>query len=114
MLPGMGGINPKKMQSMMNKMGIKQEEVEANRVILEREDGNIIIENPQVMKVVMQGQESWQIIGDVKEDVDLDEISKEDVSLVAEKSGKSQEEAKIALESADGDIAAAILQLSES
>ena len=113
MLPGMGGINPKKMQSMLNKMGIKQEEVEANRVILEREDGNIVIENPQVMKVVMQGQETWQIVGDVKEESDMDKISEEDVSLVAEKTGKSHEEAKNALDSADGDIAAAIMKLSE-
>ena len=52
------GINPKKIQSMMSKMGIKQEEIPAKRVIIEQEDKNTIIENPQVTKVNMAGQDT--------------------------------------------------------
>ena len=37
------GINPKKIQEMMRSMGIKQEDIEASRVIIECEDKNIII-----------------------------------------------------------------------
>ena len=109
MLPGMGGMNPKKMQSIMSKMGIKQEEIEAQRVIVERKEGNIIIENPNVTKVTMQGQESWQIVGEVREEQG---ISEEDIKLVMEKSGKSESEVIEALDASDGDIAEAIIKLS--
>jgi len=109
MIPGLGGMNPKKMAGMMKQLGIKQESIEdAKKVIIERESGNIIIENPQVTKIEMQGQESWQIVGDVSED---EGISEEDVKLVAEKTGKSEEEARKTLEET-GDIAEAIVKLS--
>ena len=109
-LGGLGGLNPKKMQAMMKQLGIKQEEIEANRVIIERESGNIIIENPSVTKVEMQGQETWQIIGDEREE-DAG-VSEKDVKLIMEKTGKSESEARNALEEADGDIAEAIVKLS--
>ncbi len=106
-----GGIDPKKMQAMMKQMGIKQQEVDAKRVIIEQEEGRIVIENPNVVKVVMQGQESWQITGEAVEEAQ-EGISEADVALVAEKTGKSKEEARKALmESAD--IAEAIVKLSE-
>ena len=104
-----GGIDPKKMQAMMRQMGIKQEEIEAKRVIIEKEGGNIIIENPSVVKIVMQGQESWQISGESHEETG---ISQDDVQMVADKTGKSLEEARSALEEAEGDIAEAIVRLS--
>lgn len=111
MIPGLGNINPKKMQAMMKQMGINQEEIEAIRVIIEKTDGNrIIIENPNVQKVKMQGQESWQIIGDASEE-EIG-IKEEDVSLVMEKTGKSREESEKALEESNGDIAEAIIKLS--
>ena len=53
-----GGMDPKKMQAMMRQMGIKQDEIEATRVIIEKADGNIVIENPNVVKITMQGNES--------------------------------------------------------
>jgi len=111
MIPGIGNINPKKMQAMMKQMGINQEDIEAIRVIIEKTDGNrIIIENPNVQKVKMQGQESWQIIGDASEEAGG--LKEEDVSLVMEKTGKSKEESENALEESNGDIAEAILKLS--
>ena len=58
------GLNPKKMQGMMKKMGIAQEEIDANRVIIEKDDGNIVIDNPSVLKIEMQGQSNYQISGD--------------------------------------------------
>jgi len=112
MLPGLGGINPKKMQGMMKQLGISQEEIEASRVIIEKADNSkLIIENPSVQKVTMQGQESFQISGDVSEQTSEVEFSYEDVSLVAEKTGKSKEEAKEALKETK-DIAEAIIKLS--
>jgi nascent polypeptide-associated complex subunit alpha len=104
-----GGIDPKKMQAMMKQMGIKQEEIEAVRVIIEKADGNIVIEQPNVAKITMQGQESWQITGTAHEESG---ISDEDVRMVAGKTGKSESEAREALENAEGDIAQAIMALS--
>jgi nascent polypeptide-associated complex subunit alpha len=112
MLGGLGGLNPKKMQAMMKQMGIKQEEIEASRVVIDKTDGDkIVIENPNVMKINMQGQESWQISGDAKEE-DVEGIKEEDVQLVVEKTGKSEKEARGALEGANGEIAEAIMALS--
>ena len=111
MIPGIGNINPKKMQAMMKQMGINQEDIEAIRVIIEKTDGNrIIIENPNVQKVKMQGQESWQIIGDASEEAGG--LKEEDVSLVMEKTGKSKDEVIQVLEETN-DIAEAIIKLSE-
>lgn len=104
-----GGIDPKKMQAMMKQMGIKQEEIEATRVIIEKADGKIVIDQPNVAKITMQGQESWQITGEAREETG---ISEEDVQMVAGKTGKSEQEARDALEAAEGDIAQAIMTLS--
>lgn len=104
-----GGIDPKQMKAMMQKMGIKQENIDAKRVIFELDDKNIVIDEPQVVKIMMQGQESWQITGEAREESG---ISEDDIKQVMEKTGKSKEEAKEALEQANGDLAEAILNLS--
>lgn len=106
------GINPAQMKSMMKQMGIKQEEIEAIRVIIEKDDGKIVIEPVSVQKIVMQGQESWQITGESKEESKEELISEGDINIVAEKTGKSFKEAERALEESDGDIAEAIIKLS--
>ena len=104
-----GGIDPKKMQAMMKQMGIKQEELAVERVILEGTDKRIIIEPANVQKIVMQGQESWQITGDAREESKEATISDTDIEMVAEKAGVSKDKAKQALEESGGDIAEAIL-----
>ena len=58
----------------------------------------------------MQGNESFQISGDVKEQEEG--ISKEDIETVMEKTHSNFKEAKKALEEANGDLAEAILSLS--
>ena len=105
-----GGIDPKKIRGMMSKMGIKQEEIPAKRVIIEGEEENIIIENPAVVKITMQGNESFQISGDIS--VQEKGISEDDIKQVMEKTGKKRLEVEIALKEANGDLAEAILALS--
>ena len=110
------GLNPKKMQAMMKQMGINQEEIDANRVVIERDDGNIIIENPNVVKIGMQGQENFQITGDVSEGENkVEEVdnTNDDIKTLMEKCNCLEEEAKLALEKANGDLTEAILDLSE-
>ncbi|HLC31182.1 MAG TPA: nascent polypeptide-associated complex protein [Candidatus Nanoarchaeia archaeon] len=110
MFPGMG-IDPRKMQGMLRQMGIKQDAVEAVRVVIEKSDGGkLVIENPDVQKIDMKGQVSWQISGDVREEEAG--VSADDVALVVEKTGASEEDARAALDESKGDIAAAIVALS--
>ena len=112
------GLDPKKMNAVMKQMGIAQEEIDAQRVIIECVDKNIIINNPSVTKIKMQGQISFQITGDVSEEesssFENDENSKseEDIKTIIEKTGCSEEQAKKALNDADNDLAEAILSLS--
>ncbi len=103
-----GGLNEKKLQAAMKQMGISQEEIDAKRVIIEKEDGkNLIIENPSVMRIKMQGQTSFQISGTEKEE----SYSAEDIKTIIEKTGASEQDARSALEETQ-DLAEAIIRLS--
>ena len=103
--------NMKDMAKMMSRMGISQEEIDAVRVIIEKEDGKIIIDNPSVLRVKMQGQETFQISGEIKEEEKG--FREEDIRTIMEKTGRSESEAKEALENNNGDLAEAILSLSD-
>ncbi len=104
------GLNPKKMQQMMKQMGMDQEEIDASRVIIEKTDGNkTIINNPSVVKISVQGQDTFQISGEVSEEQGN---SEEDIKIIIEKTGCTEEQAKETLKET-GDLADAILKLSE-
>jgi len=105
------GMNPRAMEQAMKKMGIKQVDIPASEVIIKSEGTDIIITNPKVTKVNMMGQDSFQITGSVEERSAAVEISEDDVKTVSEQTGVSEEQAKQALEEANGDLAAAIMQL---
>jgi nascent polypeptide-associated complex subunit alpha len=113
----MPNLDPKKMKALMKQMGINQEEIEANRVIIEKDDGKIIIENPQIVKVNMQGNDSYQISGDVTEETaeedSVEEKLEEDLASIVEQTGASKEIAAIELEKNNGDIAETIIALSK-
>lgn len=105
-------LDPKKMQALMRQMGINQEEIDAVRVIIEKEDGKIIIENPNVVKIDMKGQENFQISGDIKEisSEDEEDSFEEDVKILMEKCNCSKEEAIEALEKSEGDLTEAMME----
>ncbi len=96
------------MKQMMRQMGIESKEIPASKVVIETEDGNLIISNPQVTEINMQGQKSFQIAGDVSKEAS---ISKEDIEMVVSQAGCSAEEAEAALKKSGGDIAEAIMSL---
>jgi nascent polypeptide-associated complex subunit alpha len=73
--------------------------------------GEIVIDNPQVTKVNVMGQDTFQITGDITEK-DEDEGDEGDVEIVAEKAGVSHDEARRVLDETN-DIAEAILRLKE-
>ena len=96
------------MDKMLKKMGVKQEEIDAEEVIIRCKEKDFVIENPQVMKVNMMGQESFQITGNL-----VEKSNKEDIKTIMEQANVTEEEAKKALEE-EKDIAAAILKLKSS
>ena len=106
----MPGMNPRQMNKMMQKMGIKQEEIDASEVIIKTPTKNLIIKNPSVTKVDAMGQKTFQIIGEVIEE---SPISEEDINTVAEQANISKEEAKAALEESNGDLAEAIMSFTQ-
>ena len=106
------GLDPKKMQGLMKQMGIAQEEISASRVIIEKTDNTkIIIENPSVTKIKMQGQETFQIAGEVTEESEEVIVSQDDIKLIVEKTGCTEEKARETLEKTK-DLTEAILELS--
>jgi nascent polypeptide-associated complex subunit alpha len=113
----MPNLDPKKMKALMKQMGINQEEIDASRVIIEKDDGRIIINNPQIIKVNMQGQDSFQISGEVSEEAaeqeSDDEKLESDIQSIVEQTGVSKDIAAIELEKNDGDIAETIISLSK-
>src|SRR3989304_1274662 len=103
-----GGLDPKKMQAMMKQMGMSQEEIDAIRELIEKNNGSKIVRvNPSVAKISFQGNESFQISGEVKEEGAGFTISEEDIATIMEKTGAKRADAKAALEETRG-IAEAI------
>jgi nascent polypeptide-associated complex subunit alpha len=110
MFPGMRGLDPKNMQRMMKQMGIKTEELNAKKVTFELENGKkLIIENPNVSAMTMQGKKTYTVIGEEKEE--QAGIPHEDVEMVVQQTGATEEEVLKVLEENNGDIAEAILKL---
>ena len=91
---------------------MKQEEIDAQEVIIKTASKQLIISNPQVMKINIAGNESFQITGNVHE-ASIEKWSKEDIDIVSKQANVSYEKAKQALEK-EGDIAAAILSLQKN
>jgi len=113
MIPGMN-MNSRQMKQAMKKMGIHQDQIEAEQVIIRLPDRDIIITNPEVSKVNMMGQETYQVVGEAQEverDLQID-ISNEDIETVVDQTNVSREDAKQAIEESNGDLAAAIMKLS--
>lgn len=107
-----GGVNPKQVQALMKQMGLKQEDIECERVIIEQGDKRIIIEPANVQKITMQGQTSWQVTGDAREETKEVSFSEDDIKLVMDQTGKGRKEVVDALNKTK-DIATAIVHLSE-
>lgn len=107
-------MNPRQMKQMMKQMGIKVDDVEAEVVIIHGPDKEIVIENPDVMKTNMQGQDIYQIMGGNVREEETEaeiEIEEDDVEMVAQQANVSKERAREALEEAEGDIAGAIMKV---
>ncbi len=110
-------VSPRNAKRMMQRMGMNMGEMpDVQEVIFRTSDKEIVVENPQVAVLDMQGQKIFQVTGEVNERALETQTAKatipeEDAQLVADQTGKSMEDAKRALEASDGDLAKAILLL---
>ena len=116
-------MNPREQKRMMQRMGMNMDSVpDVQQVIIRTANKDIVIDEPEVAILQVQGQKMYQVIGgQVSEQAPSARtvagtsakpvFSEEDVQLVADQTGKSLEKAKEALIEADGDLAKAILLL---
>jgi len=127
-------MNPRKMQQMMEQMGIDVTEIDAESVTITTNDGEqLVFDAPEITRMDAQGTQTYQIVGEPdqqeaagaagavesgdaggSDDGDAsgdDEIPESDIKLVASQTGVSPSEAREALEAADGEPAAAISRL---
>ncbi|MBS7658482.1 MAG: nascent polypeptide-associated complex protein [Candidatus Bathyarchaeia archaeon] len=117
-IAGIKGLSGREALRLMQKMGVEIEELNGvEKVEIKIGAKKIIIENPKVAAIKLQGQIMYQIAGGEIKEEELKEqkekVLEEDVKLVAEQASVSLEEAKKALEAAGGDLAQAILSLKE-
>jgi nascent polypeptide-associated complex subunit alpha len=115
-------MNPREQKRMMQRMGMNMDSVpDVNQVIIRTPTKDIVIDEPEVAILQVQGQKMYQVIGgQVSEQAPgkltasapaKPAFSDEDVQLVADQTGKSLDKAKEALEECGGDLAKAILLL---
>jgi len=113
---------------MMQRMGMQMQELSGvTRVIIQSPGKEIVIEQPMVTSIMVQGQKMYQITGgkaterapqvvstqgvvSAVEKPQL-QIPEEDVLLVAQQAKVSMEKARETLVRCDGDLARAILML---
>jgi nascent polypeptide-associated complex subunit alpha len=115
-------MNPREQKRLMQRMGMNMDSVpDVQQVIIKTSGKDIVIDEPEVAILEVQGQKMYQVIGgQVSEQASSQRyaakpvqpaFSEEDVRLVADQTGKSLEKAKEALEECQGDLAKAILLL---
>ncbi len=109
MIPGMRGMNPKKLQQMMKQMGIDVVQLDnVQKITIELPDRDLIFEDATVSVMTASGTKTYQISG---EPTERTKISEDDIALVMEQAGVSDEKARQALRAAGGDLAEAIMKL---
>ena len=114
MFPGGRGLNPRQLQAQMKRMGIVMEELsDVEEVVIKLKTRDIIVKNPSVTFINAQGQKSYQVAGEVQEVEKTPPVPKEDIRMVAQQAGVSEEEALKALVESNGEPAEAIVKLME-
>ena len=117
MFPGLGkGMNPRKVKQMMKQMGITVTDIEdVEEVIIRTADTEIVFDDAAVSIMDAAGTKTYQLTGTPREQERVRElvIPDDDVKLVAEQTGVSEDAARDALKESSGDLADAIMRLSE-
>ena len=116
MMPGMPGrMNPRQMNQMMRRLGINIKEIEnVKKVTIQTDSKEYIFEDAEVTIMESHGQKTFQISGKPIIKDRTEDTLKDDIKLIVEQTGKTEEEAEKALEQTNGDLAEAILKLTQS
>ena len=111
-------ISPREAKRMMQRMGLNMGEVtDTQEVIIKTNKKEITIENPEVAIIEMHGQKIFQITGGKVVEKKIEKtvtIPEEDVQLVAQQAKVSLDKARSVLEQTKGDLAQAILLLTQT
>jgi nascent polypeptide-associated complex subunit alpha len=116
-------ISSRQARRLMSQLGMQVEEIRDTRqVIIKTSKKEIVIDNPEVSVTRMQGQDVYQVMGGSVTERAVQEsgeeqppvIPEEDVHLVAQQAEVDVEAARKALEAAEGDLAQAILNLTQT
>src|SRR5207245_1885757 len=109
-----GKINPREANRMMQRMDMQVQQLDdVTKVIMETPTRRIVIDNPEVATVTVQGQTVYQVGGGTMREEGIGGGSDEDAKLVASQAGVSSEEAASALRQSGGDLAQAIILLKQ-
>jgi len=101
------------MKAMMKKLGMQVEQIEdVISIVIKTPKGNYMFDAAEVTAMTMQGTTTYQIIGEPRFEEAAPDIPKEDIAMVAAQANVSEEKAKDALVTTNGDIAEAIMLLS--
>ncbi len=108
--------SPREARRMMQRMGLSMNSIDVEEVILRTRDKEITIKDPEVAILDVQGQRIYQVVGGQVTERSVEKklaIPDEDAQLVAQQAKVSLEQARAALEQTSGDLAQAILLLSQ-
>ena len=118
-IPG-GRLNPRQMRAAMKRMGVESEEIgDVEEVVIRTATKDYVFPSAPVSAFSVQGQRIWQFVGEpiVRPRASAATapsklvIPDEDVKLVAERAGVSEQRARKALEECNGEPAEAIIKL---
>ena len=120
-------MNPRKMQQMMEQMGIDMTELDAEEVVVRLSDEELVFTDAEVTRMDAQGTQTYQIAGEpesrsrddgaesAEDGADAsdgeDALPDADVEIVVGRTGASETAAREALAAEDGDLAAAVSRL---
>jgi len=101
-------MNPKQLEGMLKQLGMKMDNISATQVVIKTDSGDIIINDPQVVKTTMKGQIVYQVSGNADEAT----FSEDDVKLVMDQTGiKDKRKVEKALKESKGEVVEAIMKL---
>jgi nascent polypeptide-associated complex subunit alpha len=107
------GMNPRQMNQMMKKLGINVKDIpNVEKVIILTDKKEYVFSKAEVTVMDAQGQKTYQVVGNPVVANREKKLPKEDIALVVEQTGVSEEDAIKTLKKTDGDIAEAIMKLS--
>lgn len=116
-------ISPRQLRRMqariLGNLGLDLKELgTAEEVVIKLQDRELVLKNPSVVEMKVEGESIYQIMGGELEERRIEAVegeayepSEEDTMLVAAQAGVGEDEARNALIEAGGDLAKAILLL---